>query len=243
MTSVSTATSYPSTHAVVAAAAAVAQALKDSDVKYAVVGGAACLLLGSHRVTADVDFVVPTGRMRDSRLLLKAQTALFAVDSRTNNTRYLGEPPVDIQMLAPPGLFREPFDVSTPTIEISGIQILKPTSILNSKCRAIVDRTGQGKKTTDAHDIKFLLHWCAENVVYPSALQVPNATKELVDAFVVTYGGKELWTQIGYDMVAGKHLFPTPHSLISFRRRLHVAHRLQAHGSEGEAITSCYLSH
>ncbi|KAK4119280.1 hypothetical protein N657DRAFT_693864 [Parathielavia appendiculata] len=66
---------------------AVADALKDGNIKYAIVGGA-------------------------SRLLL-AQPEHFSVDARTNHTVYLSTPPVGIQIIAPPALFREPFDEST----------------------------------------------------------------------------------------------------------------------------------
>jgi predicted nucleotidyltransferase len=59
MASPATPLPYPSTDLVISAAKAVARALKDTNVKYAIVGGASCLLLGSHRVTTDVDIVVP----------------------------------------------------------------------------------------------------------------------------------------------------------------------------------------
>ncbi|KAK4151590.1 hypothetical protein C8A00DRAFT_35737 [Chaetomidium leptoderma] len=186
---------YPSTDQVIAAAKAVARALRDGDVKYAVVGGAACLLLGSNRATTDVDFVVPKSRIRDARLLLKAQTEHFAVEPRTNHTVYLSTPPVEIQIIAPPALFKEPFDESTETVDVNGIQVLKPALILNAKCRSILGRAGESKKMSDAQDIKFLLHRCAEDA--EDLTEVPNATKEFVDAYVAMYGGAELWRNLG----------------------------------------------
>jgi hypothetical protein len=187
---------YPSTHHVTAAAQAVARALSDGEVKYAVVGGAACLLLGSNRATTDVDFVVPKGRIRDARFLLKARTELFVVEPRTKHTVYLSKPPIEIQIIAPPALFREPFDESTETVEVNGVQILKPTLILNAKCRSILGRAGEDKKTSDAQDIKFLLHWCAEHGM--DSTEVPNATREFVDAFIAFHGGAELWRAMGH---------------------------------------------
>jgi predicted nucleotidyltransferase len=201
MASTTTPSSYPSTDLVIAAAKAVARALRDSNVKYAVVGGTSCLLLGSHRVTTDVDIVVPKGRVRDARLLLKAQPEHFSVDPRTNHTVYLSTPPIDIQIIAPPALFKEPFDDSTETIELmDGVWVLKPTLILNAKCRAILGRAGESKKTSDAQDIKFLLHWCAENGMRVNTAEVPNATTEFVGAFTAMYGGEELWERAGYGM-------------------------------------------
>ncbi|KAK4038391.1 hypothetical protein C8A01DRAFT_37634 [Parachaetomium inaequale] len=176
---------YPSTDHVVAAAKAVARALKDGGVKYAIVGGAACLLLGSNRVTTDVDFVTHADH--------------FAVDSRTNHTVYLSNPPIEIQISAPPALFREPFDEDTETIEVlDGVHVLKPTLILNAKCRSILGRAGDDKKMSDAQDIRFLLNWCAEHDMATKA-DVPNATGEFVEAFIAMYGGEELWGNLGYD--------------------------------------------
>lgn len=197
----STPATYPTTRHVIAAAQAVSRAFRDSDVKYAVVGGAACLLLGSNRATTDVDFVVPKGKIRDARLLLKAHTEHFAVEPRTNHTVYLSTPPVEIQIIAPPALFKEPFDESTETVEVRGAQVLKPTLILNAKCRSILGRAGEAKKTSDAQDIKFLLHWCTEHVLYVT--EVANATKEFVNAYIALYGGEDLWRNAGYDLEHG----------------------------------------
>ncbi|KAH6842237.1 hypothetical protein B0I37DRAFT_447740 [Chaetomium sp. MPI-CAGE-AT-0009] len=147
---------YPSVGHIIAAAKAVAQALNNGNVKYAIVGGAACLLLGSDRATSDVDFVRSA---------------------------------IEIQIISPPALFKEPFDESTETIEIlDGIHVLKPTLILNAKCRSILDRAGEDKKMSDGQDIKFLLHWCADNGLDPRP-EVPNATNEFVNAFVAIAKG------------------------------------------------------
>ncbi|KAK4098362.1 hypothetical protein N658DRAFT_509539 [Parathielavia hyrcaniae] len=190
---------YPSTDLVIAVAKAVARALKDGNVKYAIVGGTSCLLLGAHRATTDVDFVVPKGRHSRST---------FPSTLSTNHTVYLpgpGTPPIDIQIIAPPALFREPFDESTETIALvdGTVQVLKPTLILNAKCRAPLGRAGEDKKTPDAQDIKFLLRWCAENGMRVGTGEVPNATREFVDAFSAVYGGAELWGRAGYDPEVG----------------------------------------
>lgn len=196
------ATSYPSPQHIIAAARAIAQSL-DNQQHYAIVGGAACLLLGSSRVTSDVDFVVPKGEIKAARQLLRAQKDHFAVESRTNHTNYLGTPPIEIQIISPAALFREPFDNSTETIEVQGARVLKPTLILNAKCKSILGRAGEDKKTSDAHDIRFLLQWCATNEMHPAALEISNATKDFVELFIVNYGGAELWKNAGYDASIG----------------------------------------
>ncbi|KAL2134480.1 hypothetical protein VTI74DRAFT_11663 [Chaetomium olivicolor] len=94
------------------------QTLKSSNVPFAIVGGAAFLLLGSGRITTDVDLVMPKGRIKGAQLLLKARTDEFAAENRTSRTTYLSEPSIEIQVIAPPALFKEPFDESTETIEV-----------------------------------------------------------------------------------------------------------------------------
>lgn len=131
----------------VAAAQAVGFSLGDQT--YAVVDGAACLLLGSSRVTEDVDIVVSQGATRETRLKLKSQDAYFDVEKRTLHTYYKSNPPVEVEILAPPSLFKETFSSSTPYIVVEGIRVLKPALILNAKCHSIVNRASEDKKRTD----------------------------------------------------------------------------------------------
>ncbi|CZT12924.1 uncharacterized protein RAG0_16571 [Rhynchosporium agropyri] len=160
---------------------------------YAVVGGAACSLLGSQRVTEDVDIVVPRGATKETRNALKNQPTYFDSDPR-----------VEVEILAPPSLFRETFDASTPFVLIGNPKVLKPTLILNAKCNAISGRATEGKKASDAEDIKFCLQWCHGNGVIPTAEEVPNADADFVRRFASVYGGKEDWAKIGYNFETGK---------------------------------------
>ena len=66
------------------AAQAIGKAFRDNH--YAIIGGAACTLLGSTRTTVDVDVVVPTGKTSAARSLLQSQTELFDVDKKTRHT-------------------------------------------------------------------------------------------------------------------------------------------------------------
>ncbi|KAI0473421.1 hypothetical protein GGR56DRAFT_530815 [Xylariaceae sp. FL0804] len=181
---------------------AVAEALGST--AYAIVGGAACTMLGSHRSTWDVDFVVPKGQTRTARSLLKQTgTAVFNVDPRTQRTTFTPTPAIEIEILTPPLLFQQDFTAATPTVLVDGARVLKPALILNAKCRSVVQRTTPGKRESDAADILFLLRWCAANEQYPSNAEVPNAILDVVVAITEMFGGRENWENAGYDFQAG----------------------------------------
>jgi hypothetical protein len=93
---------------VIEATQALATAL--SNQSYAVVGGAALVLLGSTRVTSYVDLVVPQGMTSATRRALREHADYFEVDSRTLHTSYKSDPATTIEILTPPSLFRETFD-------------------------------------------------------------------------------------------------------------------------------------
>ncbi|RAK90541.1 hypothetical protein BO79DRAFT_286473 [Aspergillus costaricaensis CBS 115574] len=186
-----------------AAALAVANALTQYET-YALVGGSACVILGSTRATLDIDFVVPQGETSNARQLLRASPD-FEVEARTNHTTYKAQRPVQIEILTPPLLFKEPFDQNTEVILVEGIKVLKPALLLNAKCGSITGRSTEDKRKTDLFDINFLLNFCAQNPEYlPRADEVPRATKQLVDILVQLYGGEEAWIQAGYDMQTGR---------------------------------------
>ncbi|TVY15843.1 hypothetical protein LARI1_G005766 [Lachnellula arida] len=166
---------------------------------YAIVGGAACSLLGSTRETEDVDFVVPQGATRDARRMLKNQPQHFDVENRTLHTYYKADPRVEIEIIAPPSLFQENFDNNTSVVLVNGVKVLKPSLILNAKCNSITGRASEGKKKTDAEDIKFCLWWCANNNAFPTAAEVPRASKEFVQWFVSEFEGAEYWTNARYN--------------------------------------------
>lgn len=191
-----------------AAAQAVAQALNDKQC-YAVVGGAACSLLGSTRYTVDIDIVVPKGSTKAARSLLKSRLDDFEIDPRTQHTAYRSVPPVQIEILTPPLLFRGEFTSSTPVISVQGVQVLKPALILNAKCKSIIDRPSEQKRDSDAGDIKFLLTWCAENNINPQwGDEVPNATLRFVQYFISVYSEPLLWTNVGFDLKGTMSLWP-----------------------------------
>ncbi|PKY06760.1 hypothetical protein P168DRAFT_325584 [Aspergillus campestris IBT 28561] len=172
--------------------------------KYALVGGGACVVLGSTRSTQDVDFVVPRGGTSTARQLLRASSD-FEVEPRTNHTIYKTQSPVWIEILTPPLLFKEPFDQGTEVITVEGIKVLKPALLLNAKCGSIAGRPTEGKRRTDFQDIKFLLDFCARNPEYlPKADEVPRATKQLIHTLIQLYGGQDAWERAGYDLETGR---------------------------------------
>lgn len=177
--------------------------------QYAIVGGGALALLGSDRETDGVDFVVPKGETPSIRALLKEQPEHFTVERRTNHTTYNSKPPVAIQILTPPALFKMAFDVSTPTIQIDNVKVLKPTLILCAKIDSILSRVSDGKIAADANDIKYLLRWCTteegrRHGCTITAKEVPNATRNFYLGFVSTYREPQLWTNAGFNLQTGR---------------------------------------
>ena len=177
------------------AVSAVGKALKDTH--YAIIGGAACALLGSDRETRDVDLVVVRGGTAAARARLKSSPG-FRVEARTMHT-YYGHVPVEI--LAPPALFKGEFTPDTPTVEISGAKVLEPACLLNTKCGSIRERSSDSDKGKDAADIKFLLDWFIGeerriSLGTKDREEVPNVTKEFIAEFVMHYGRQSLWDEV-----------------------------------------------
>ena len=192
----------PGLHKVKAAALAVASAMGAET--YALVGGAACVMLGSNRQTADIDFVVPQGKTPDSRTKLRAKPNEFSIAPGTLHTSYKSTPPVEVEILAPPALFKEAFDANTPTINVDGIKVLHPVLLLNAKCGSLPLRSSDAKKYTDRQDIIFLLGYLRKNGIKPTPRQVPHANKAFVTAFIHFYGGENEWIGAGFNPHTGK---------------------------------------
>lgn len=185
-------------------AAAQAVALSLGSTPYVIVGGAACTLLGSQRTTTDVDIVVMKGETKTVRNKLAAQATHFSVDPKTRHTEYLSSPAVQIEILTPPLLFRENFDEATPTVMVGcGIKVLKPTFLLNAKCRSILARATETRKASDAGDIKFLLAWCLSKNMWPTYGECTNINGPFVDWFVTSYGGGDLFKSAGWHQADG----------------------------------------
>ncbi|KAK7996645.1 Cellulase [Apiospora arundinis] len=200
----------PSRQHMTDAAAAVALAL-DGKIQYALVGSGACSVLGSQQVTENLEIVVPKGQTQQARSLLKEHPTSFDIEKRTLHTYFKSssEPSngrVRVELLAPPGMFREEYTESTPTILApSGdkkIRVLKPTLLLNSRCASVQDQRTEEGKRAHAMDIVFLLGWCHRNGVVPTSDEVPHATMPFVHTFIsLLPSSKEHWVNSGYDLV------------------------------------------
>lgn len=166
---------------------------------YALVGGAACQLLGSQRTTKDVDFVVCENKTGDARELLK-KSGEFTIDPRTKHTNY-GE--VVIEILAPPGLYRGKFDENTPTQQVDGVKILSTLQLLDSKCQALNIRPTAAQKITDAADIKFLLELLTASggPLTNAKEQVPHADEQFIRGYKLKYG-EAPWEKAGFALVS-----------------------------------------
>ncbi|KAL4943567.1 hypothetical protein BDV06DRAFT_210966 [Aspergillus oleicola] len=184
--------------------------------KYAIVGGGACMMLGNTRTTEDVDFVVPRGETAAACQSLRASSD-FEIEPRTNHTKFKADgSSVEIQILAPPTLFRESFDETTEVITIKNVKVSKSELLLIAKCRSMVERPGAEKRATDQADILFLLRYCVEHPEFlPRFGEVPNATLAFVNLFIQQYGSQDIWVGAGYDLNHGlkgpKLLAVTPH--------------------------------
>ncbi|KAJ8453764.1 hypothetical protein ONZ51_g13413 [Trametes cubensis] len=190
------------------AAKAIAAALGGCDnasdlqaqVPYAIVGGGACILLGSHRITEDVDFVVPQNTTAAARKLLRASPA-FRVDPRTCHTWHR-ETGLAIEIVTM--WFQRTFDARTPALVVDGVRVLHPVRILDAKCRSILARSALYKKNTDAHDIVFLLEYCVRNGIAVKDGDVEHAKAETIEYLIAQeMTPREAWNAAGYVDDAG----------------------------------------
>ncbi|KAL4954852.1 hypothetical protein BDW69DRAFT_162255 [Aspergillus filifer] len=159
------------------------------------------MMLGNTRTTEDVDFVVPRGQSAAAHQLLRGSSDL-EVEPRTNDTKFRTRySSVEIQILAPPTLFRESFDDTTEVNTIGDAKVLKPVSLLNAKCRSMVERPGAYKRATDQADILFQLGYCAQHPEFlPRSEEVPNAASAFVNLFIQQLEIWMLGVGAGYDL-------------------------------------------
>lgn len=122
-------------------------------------------------------------------------------------------------------MFKEKFDCTTPTMTIDGTRILKPTLLLNAKCKSI-NEGGERKRHSDAADIIFLLTWCIEHDCLPSQEEVPNINRDFVLWFIDEFGKEsseiaKCWEKAGLDMEKGE----VPAISLAFEQNRNI-HRL-----------------
>ncbi|PIL30717.1 hypothetical protein GSI_06885 [Ganoderma sinense ZZ0214-1] len=185
--------------AIHAAAMAVAETLNPRP--YAVVGGAACMLLGSMRLTEDVDLVMPRGTVAEYRKLFRtpeAESRGFTTGTEQPRHTFHGAERALVEFLSPAGMFRGAFDENTPTVVVDRVRVLHPLNLLDAKCESVFTR-GEHKKHTDAEDIRFLLAYCADNGLEITFQNVPHAHPEAVEHLMSEgWVPREAWEKAGY---------------------------------------------
>ena len=159
------------------------------------------MLLGSMRLTEDVDLVVPKGTVAEYRKLFRTPEAEgrgFRTGTEQPRHTFHGPESVLIEFLSTAGMFKGRFDEDTPTVVVDGVRILHPLNLLDTKCESVFSR-GKHKKHTDAEDIRFLLGHCASNGLRITATNVPHASLEAIE-YLVSEGWvpQEAWVKAGY---------------------------------------------
>lgn len=97
------------------------------------------------RTTQDIDFVVLQGQTPAAQQFLRASPD-YEVKPRTNHMIFKeGAKLVEIEIAAPPALFKETFDQTTEVIAVGNMMVLKSALILNAECYSIVERFSEAK--------------------------------------------------------------------------------------------------
>lgn len=190
----------PSTAIISQATEAITRCLRQSEIHWAVVGGACCVLLGSTRTTDDVDIVVSKPEyVKQLKNLLKTDYR-FEVESKTRHTYFHcpGHDRLKIEILCFPSTFQIAFDSGTEVLDVNGVHLLTLTAILNSKCGSVVQRSSESKRGTDLQDIIFILRLSIARGIRFDPNEVPKAVEELQDALERRREGvKQLFQAVG----------------------------------------------
>ncbi|KAL5494722.1 hypothetical protein ACEPAI_183 [Sanghuangporus weigelae] len=138
-------------------------------VDYVVLGGAACIALGSERATQDVDIVVKT-EGQDIQSKIQALQA-SAGQCFTTSTDRFGVPlyklnGVEVEIFDPSQWPLRPqygeFLKDQGRVFVGGCYVVSPPLLLREKLATIADRRG-AKFESDKIDIDFLLFYCKEH--------------------------------------------------------------------------------
>ena len=131
------------------------------NLKYAIIGGAACFLLGSTRLTHDFDIIVLDGTKKSAMAKLSQNKELFgsAQGGIWVNTEDGGRYNLDV---IEPRQIRQRFSGgSGEIIKIQGVNVLRPSLLLEYKQYSYAHRDAgrQASKNTDAMDLQFLTRY------------------------------------------------------------------------------------
>ena len=129
------------------------------NLKYAIIGGAACFLLGSTRMTRDFDIIVRDGLKKEAMAMLARNRELFgsAQEGMWVNTEDGGRYNLDV---IEPSQIHQRFN-GDEVIKVQGVNVLHPSLLLEYKQYSYAHRDAgrQASKNTDAMDLQFLTRY------------------------------------------------------------------------------------
>ena len=174
------------------------RALNDST--YAVIGGAACSMLGSSRGTHDIDIVVPDGTKPAAISALRSSRA-FGVEPGSQRIWYNASDGrhYNLDIIESSSIYQQFNCTQTETITVNGVRILKPSLMLNFKCFSwTAENRSQQKKNNDAKDISFLDTYIAKRGERINGGEVRFADGDFFMNYLVSYPEtRKAWQMIG----------------------------------------------
>lgn len=128
------------------------------DLKYAIIGGAACFLLGSSRLTHDLDIIVLNGTKKAAMARLASDTEVFGTAQggiwvKTDGKRY------NLDIMEPQQI-GQVFN-GNEIVKVQGVNVLHPSVLLQYKqySYAYRDANRQASKRNDEVDLRFLARY------------------------------------------------------------------------------------
>jgi len=187
---------------VMEAVEAVAKSLNNTNIKWAIVGGAGLMALGSPRLTGDVDSVVyPPVELKAAKDELRKDPR-FSIDQRTRHTAFKSSSgrAVEIEALSSPGTFKGRFDDTTQLMTVpGGVHLLNASIYLESKRGSLPGRPNDRKRNSDATDIRYILNFMICSKISTNSSEVPSATPAFIAGLERMYPGTgELFHRVGF---------------------------------------------
>ncbi|CAK4032216.1 Hypothetical predicted protein [Lecanosticta acicola] len=172
----------------------------NGSIKYAFLGGAAVVLLGSRRVTSDLDIIVPNGTK--ARVIERLQRQMQGFGRQEASTRSWVLTPDNeahnLDILEAQEIYAE-FADNTSCEAVDGIRVMRPAAILRTKIISWQSKERKQEKTlTDAEDIAFLVGYMAAHRTKTNRRELDVADEDFFDEWLMRYPGtRESWRAIG----------------------------------------------
>jgi hypothetical protein len=124
----------------------------------------------------------------------------FTVEPRTRHTYFHPQAhnPIEIEVLCYPSTFKITFNSETEILDMNGIRLLHPVTLLNSKCDAVIQRSSMSKREPDTDDITFILLLAIERGMRFDLDEVLSASEDLQNTLEhLREGIKQLFQAVG----------------------------------------------